>query len=405
MRSDFVTRNDPLTRRRFLELSLSAAAGAVLLPLAGCGSKSPGSRYEGLLKLPADGYPLLEVSGSYRDIGRKIGSSMKERIRGHLDVSAQYSGIVDYLQGSGLERVEGMLRHANGHFPQYVEEIEGMAEGLDVPFMNLFAFNCRSEIGLLRQACGCSTIALKTEKGAILAHNEDGSDLNIGRMFLVRVTPPSGVKFLAFVYPGLLPGNGPGMNVSGVVQTTNYIEPYESTEGIPRYFLSRAVLEARSLDEAVRLATLKPRAFPCHHNLMSMTEGRLLSVECAAHPDNRHDIMEVEDLYVHTNHFLHPPMVEAAEDGKRPCDVPYISSTTRMDVLGKAIAEGGAPSAAEELVELLSLHEGRPYSPCRHPEGDIHGSTLGTAVFSSATGGMTLYHGNPCLGKKKEYVV
>ena len=298
-----------------------------------------------------------------------------------------------------------MLHHARDRFPQLVEELEGMAAGLDVPFMSLFAFNCRSEISIITNPPGCSTIALKTGDQMLLVHNEDGHDLNTGRMFLVNVTPPSGVTFLSYVYPGLLPGNGPGFNKNGIVQTTNYIQPRRVASGVPRYFIARAILEAESLEAAVGLATLEPRAFPWHYNLASLSECRIISLETIADPVSRHHIIEVDGLYVHTNHLLHPGLAGKDKSGRPLYDVPYISSTTRMRVLSEAIEESGPPGSLAEILDLLSLHEGRPYSPCRHPEGDVHGITLGTAVFSSGDRGMTLYHGNPCQRLKKTYSI
>lgn len=396
------------SRREFLEYSFAVAAGVVLLPLAGCGPSF--SDYRGLLEVPENGYPLIEVSGSHFEIGRQIGAAMKDRIRGYFDVADDYADSVAYLEGEGRSRVKAMLAYAREGFPGLIDELEGMAESLDVPFMHLFAYNCRSEIGLLKDPPGCSTIALKKGDSVILVHNEDGNDLNIGRMFLARVDPPSGVSFLAFVYPGLLPGNGPAVNIHGIVETTNYIQPCRVAEGIPRYFLSRAILESRDLDEAVSIATMRPRSFSFHHNLVSLNEGRILSVETAAYPEHRHDILEVEGFYVHTNHFLHPAMVGGNDGvGKRPYDVPYISSTTRLDVLTRAIESGGEPEDIEGILELLSLHEGKPYSPCRHPEGDVHGVTLGTAIFHAsgrfmAPGkNMTLFHGNPCRRFRKDH--
>jgi hypothetical protein len=330
---------------------------------------------------------------------------MRDSIRGHLRYADDYKNSVGYLKGEGAGELEGMLHHARARFPRLIEELEGMAEGLEIDFMNLFAFNCRSEIRMLQEPPGCSTLALRDGDRAILAHNEDGNDLNIGRMFVARVTPPGGVTFLAFVYPGLLPGNGPGFNDRGVAQTTNYIQPRMVAEGVPRYFISRAILEARSLDEAVELATSGPRAFPFHHNLVSLDEGRILSVETAAWPEQVHDIVEVEGFYIHTNHFLHPAMTEADGDGNRPYDAPYVSSTTRMEVLSSAVEERGEPSDVDGMLGLLSLHAGKPYSPCRHPEGDVRGVTLGTAVFRSPGKTMTLYHGNPCMRLRREHAI
>jgi len=52
---------------------------------------------------------------------------------------------------------------------------------------------------------------------------------------------------------------------------------------------------------------------------------------------------------------------------------------------------------------IRRFHDRRPYSPCRHPEGDVHGVMLGTAVFQSPEKSMTLYHGNLCLRFRREY--
>lgn len=388
------------TRRDFLERSLAVAAGLLIAPEVQCISapESP----DWVLDVPADGYPLIEVRGSHREIGRQLGSTMRKEISGLLGRSPDYARCQEYLLGKGRGRIERMLRHARTHFPQLVEELEGMAEALDLPFLKLFAFNCRSEINLLARADGCSTIALRKGDRMILVHNKDGGHQNVGRMYLARVTPPSGMTFLSFVYPGLLPGNGPGFNAAGIVQTTNYIEPMGLAGGVPRYFIGRAIMEARNLNEAVRIATMTPRAFSWHFNLASLPERRILSLETVAYPEHRNDLLEVEGLYVHTNHLLHRSLsVDAA--GGRSYDVPYLSSTIRLNVLGRAIAERGTPNSVEEIISLLSLHEGRPYSPCRHPEKEVHGSTLGTAVFTAPSIGMTLYHGNPCRGFARTY--
>ncbi|MHC4942713.1 MAG: C45 family autoproteolytic acyltransferase/hydrolase [Planctomycetota bacterium] len=383
------------TRRAFLDYALKGAAGLGVLPLGGCAFDLA---LEGrALHVPPDGYPLVEAGGSYREIGRGLGSAMNEKIQAYFDESPDFPKCLDYLHYGGRERLDAMLEHVKVRFPHLVEELEGMAEALNLPLMVLFAYNCRSEIAVLTQNAGCSTLALKSRDRAVLAHNEDGNDTNAGRMYVAKVHPPNGVDFISFVYPGLLPGNGPGFNIRGVVQTTNYIQPRSVVDGIPRYFIGRAVLEAKSLDEAVGIITGGPRAYPWHHNLASLPDARLLSLETM--PD-RHHLQEVEGLMVHTNHLLHPEMTL---EGAGEQDVPYESSTTRYRVLTQAIARGPSPVDSEEMLELLCLHEGKPYSPCRHPEGDVHGITLGTAVFEAPQKAMTLFHGNPCRGFKKRY--
>jgi len=384
------------TRRAFIGRTLKGAAGLALLPLTGCalGTQTL-NRTRGV---PPEGYPLVEAGGTHREIGVEIGTAMHAPIRDYLECSRDFPACRDYAR-SGGPGLAGLLASARRRFPDLVEELEGMAAGLELPFMDLFAYNCRSEIAMLTQADGCSTLAFCKDGRAVLAHNEDGNDVNVGRLFVARVKPPSGVEFMAFVYPGLLPGNGPGFNRYGLVQTTNYIQPRRIGGGVPRYIIGRAVLEARSLDEAVALATVADRAFSWHHNLASLSEGRILSVETVP---GKHHVREVRGFSIHTNHLVHPEMTGGSA-GR--LDVIYESSRTRMRVLEGAVAASGAPATPDGMVELLSLHDGRPYSPCRHPEGEVHGATLGTAVFEGGEPAMTLYHGNPCRGFTQRYAL
>ena len=120
-------------------------------------------------------------------------------------------------------------------------------------------------------------------------------------MFMVKATPPSGVTFLTLTYPGHLMGNGPGINNHGIIQTTNYIGAMKWKIGIPRYFLNRAVLEARSLEEAVKIVTFHNRAFAYHHNIASVKQKRILSIEVTT--DN-YQVVEPENFYFHTNHLI-----------------------------------------------------------------------------------------------------
>jgi hypothetical protein len=183
------------------------------------------------------------------------------------------------------------------------------------------------------------------------------------------------------------------------VQTTNYIRPRRVARGIPRYLISRAVMEASSLEEAVALATTGPRAFPFHHNLCDLAKGgRCLSLE--THPE-RWDELEIRGEYLHTNHFLHPAM--RGPGGEPVLDRPYESSLTRYRVLRPRFPPRRGVTGTGSLLPLFACHEGRPYSPCRHPRGAVEGITLGTAFFVGGERRMILYHGNPCRGRRREY--
>jgi hypothetical protein len=55
----------------------------------------------------------------------------------------------------------------------------------------------------------------------------------------------------------------------------------------------------------------------------------------------------------------------------------------------------------DTLVRLLSMHEGAPYSPCRHPQGKVLGTTLAGSLFDLKKGTWRLYYGNPCKDLKQ----
>jgi len=297
-------------------------------------------------------------------------------------------------------RCDAFLARAKAHFPAVLEELRGWADGSQVAFYDLVALNLKAELGAMMRAgtgpqaeCpGCSTLALNHAGRLLLAHNEDGDAAYADLMFLLTVHCEGQPAFTCLSYPGILPGNGPAANSAGLVLTTNYIASTNWRIGVPRYFLDRAVLTAGSLDEAVRIACHPERAFAFHFNLASSTERRILSVETSL---DRQAVHEVSGLYVHTNHLV----LEETRDAPQDMDYVGSSSQSRYRVLSawrervKGLLAGLDGPA---LVKALASHEGAPYSPCRHPTGQIRGQTLATSLFDLSARRWSLYAGNPC---------
>jgi hypothetical protein len=290
----------------------------------------------------------------------------------------------------GKQRAARYLRITQNHFPHLLEEIQGMADGAGLHFDAVWALCIKSELmGFDRTPADCSTIFYSNDKNKWLFHNEDGHQAYDGQMFVLKVQPPSGVNYLYFVYPGTITGNGPGFNSEGIVQTTNYISSTQSVIGIPRYILSRAVIEAKSMKEAIEILTIEPRAYPFHHHIGSMKEGKYLSLETT--PENW-EVKEPSGIYYHTNHLLFEKTGTYEFE-----DAEYInsSSVSRFQVIKDKIQILKKEDPLY-LFKILTSHLNRPYSPCRHPEGDIKGTTLGTAWFDFEKKTMRLFKGNPC---------
>lgn len=201
------------------------------------------------------------------------------------------------------KRIAGALKHqTRRHFPHILDEIKGLADGAGFSFDYIWAMTLKAELATVQEEMpGCSTLFYRYQDKIWLFHNEDGHAADNERMFVIQVALPSGVRFIALAYPGIIAGNGPSLNDQGLIQTTNYIGSTRSDIGIPKYVLGRATLEARTLKEAIDIATPSPRSFPYHHNLASFADKKYFSVETTP---NQYQVTEPDGIYNHTNHLI-----------------------------------------------------------------------------------------------------
>ncbi len=347
-------------------------------------------------------FPFLEVEGSYYDIGHQIGGHFRENIETVMNKRQNWIDKLKSISNSedGKRFSDKLLEITKEHFPQYIEEIRGMAEGSGIDFGLMWAMSIKSELSVFdKENPGCSTIYYKDDDNNWLIHNEDGDKAYAGEMFIVKAKPPSGVDFISLVYPGLIMGVGPSFNSAGIVQTTNFIGSTKVFPGIPRYILGRGVLETKNMYEALKIASTKPRAFPWHHNIASFKNGRYLSIETL--PDGRVGIRQpATSPYIHTNHLINDLTVDYDYE-----DVEYkkTSSVPRYIALqAEGLGHERIFRDPQFLLNAISSHINEPYSPCRHPQNgthpqdDIRGKTLATAFFDIKNKTARYYYGNPC---------
>lgn len=346
-------------------------------------------------------FDFAEISGSYRQIGFKIGKYFKKNIEFVLnnrkDWVLKLKKLIQSKEGKHFKEI--FLKEIKNAFPFYIEEIEGLSEGSNIDLDLVWALNLQCELEYIIEKDGCSSIYFKDKKENYFLHNEDGHMANFGKMFLVYIKPPSKVNFLSIVYPGLLPGNAPGINKNGIFQTTNYIGSEKVFEGVPRYVLSRAILEAKDLNEAKNISIYSPKAYPCHHNIGSFEEERYLSIEATP---SGFDVFEPEYLYYHTNHLILEKTKEYPYEEKVYREK---SSISRYEVIKNGIENLHRKPKFEDLFSLLSSHINKPFSPCRHPVKEIEGQTLCTAYYDLKKKKICFYAGNPCESFKNDHKV
>lgn len=348
------------------------------------------------------------MSGTAYGMGCAVGARFAAEIRAGLETRAvwfrELKAVADSLPKTVEETFSAAARR---HTPDAWNELRGLAYGSGVPLRDLLLLNLNPELGALKAqkpapSCelhaGCSTIVLKNGGRLVIAHNEDGDAAYLKRMFIVRLHPAGKPKAIAASYPGILAGNAPWCNEHGVVMTTNFITGKEVKLGVPRYFLDREAMGAGSVAEALLTCRHPERAYAFHHVIGSLAEVRAVSLEATP---SRDSVEEIEGVFLHTNHLVHPAMAgEAQEVGT--------STASRWQVLTawrEPLTDLRAVSV-RTILEALTSHERKPFSPCRHPRGDVRGATLLTAVFDTIKQQeFRLYREQPCTRRFSDYPI
>jgi len=355
---------------------------------------------------------VLSVQGSYAEIGKAIGGELG------MDTQAMFyerrkwfRGLSRYAKSrAGKKNLSKMRSAAEKHTPKVMEELIGWASTCGVSLNEMFILNCKNEIDAFantQKGCpGCSSVALKNEKGIWVVHNEDGHLCNEGRMFLLDAMPTGGTAFLSHTYPGIVSGNASWVNEHGVFMSCNYIPSATVKPGIPRYFLYRKAIEARSVEEAIETYTHKERAYAGHHFIGSLVSRELFSLEVTP---GKHSLKPVEGLMWHTNHLVHESMAKECQM------TTYIgeSSAPRYARLTELLTTAKAADVTpEQMHQALSDHESTPTQICRHAPPDPRGMTLGQARFEAMVEGphappftVNYIKGFPCEGTKAGYTV
>lgn len=241
----------------------------------------------------------LDAGGTPREIGKTLGQAGRAAVHQHLLPSGIWQTVTAAEHAPRLAR---MIAAVSARFPAIREEIEGLAEGLDLPFDQVFAWNARGDL-LASAPDGCTTVQIP---GAphVIAHNEDGLPFFRGSCFIAAIAPDGAPGFRAFCYPGSIPGHTFAETDAGLVQAVNNMRLLAVEAEIPRMVLGRAVMAARSLDEALDILRENCSSGGFNFTLAQTGDPRLISVEFGGGETH---IRSLTAPALHANHALHLP--------------------------------------------------------------------------------------------------
>uniref|UniRef100_A0A2C9KS79 Peptidase C45 hydrolase domain-containing protein n=1 Tax=Biomphalaria glabrata TaxID=6526 RepID=A0A2C9KS79_BIOGL len=354
---------------------------------------------------------LLYTTGTYYEVGYSIGSTFSERINRYWNESESLikCDLPFYETLRGQEYFNTALKVCEMNFPQYIQEIRGLADGAKMPFDHVFKLNLAKEVRHLsnnlpiayKEKSGCSDVYLNTPTVKILGHNED-CDFEIEKyayMVSVRIVDDqSGTElenFTSFCYPGELPGTTVAFNRHGMVFTANALYAEDTIETAPpRQFVNRSLMKARSIDEVIEL--IKNPGFGVaigfSLNVVDIKNPTCMwSVEVGPHANvslvHVLTIAEEKDPsksghYYHVNNYRHLE-IEATPD--------YESSIART----KRIEELPPPSNKHEVKCLLGDQDNHEYPIYRTKcPPDILATAL-TAIVDVKKNRIDFYLDNP----------
>ena len=110
----------------------------------------------------------------------------------------------------------------------------------------------------------------------------------------------------------------------------------------------------------------------------------------------RTDRLDVQGLLLHTNHLLHPSMLDLPEQRAHL----ELSSLPRLRRLESMFA-GRPPGSRDDVLGALHDRVGSMCKICRRPGDRVSGITVGTALFESPRLEMSLWDGPSCGGPEQ----
>lgn len=342
--------------------------------------------------------PLVRVSGTHREMGNQIGEACAEQVRHSIQNACMLlEASYDYLQltweGAQIQ-ARKYIPFAQERYPQYIDELQGIAEGAGVSFYDVAVVNAMEAVTMdALHLTKCTSMAVNEERTAdehvLLAHNEDWLPEDENDVYIVEAFPKDEPPFLAMTYGCLLANIG--LNAYGIAQCCDSVHPDDSRIGIPRVVNSRAVLAARTPAEAMRHMLVSHRAAGYNH-LLVHESGEMYNVEVSA---RKFAIQYVQDgILVHTNHFLDRQMRTIEEDPDELIDtrVRYFRAYRLLRQSDK--------HTVKTLQAIQRDHLNSPKSICNHVEENNipldREKTINALIIDLTARAMYLAWGNPC---------
>ncbi len=346
-----------------------------------------------------DTFPIFELEGSPRDIGLSYGRQAGEYVHKSVAIYRNAFAQKGVSWDTAREKAAEFAPQIGRYNPAFLQELDAIASGAELPLEDLVAINARTELlygqkpAAPKQAetdvDGCTgAIALPEVTAShhmLHGQNWDWRDECTQSAVVLRIQPAEGPKMLIFVEGGILARCG--MNSAGIAITGNFLQTNNDygLEGVPVPLIRRRILMSQSLGEAIRVVFDAPRTFS--NNLMlSQKDGEAVNLE--ATPREVFWIMPDDGLLVHANHFISQGALAKVHDLglETNTDSLYRDRRVRMHLAGQR-----GQITVNDFKKAFADRYGAPRAVCRSPvigPGGKTSSTVATIVMDTTAGSM-----------------
>ena len=346
---------------------------------------------------------MVEVSGTYENMGKKLGSACKRDVRAMVSEAKGILSRESIPWERALRNVDTFIPFVEDYNPDQLSFIRGHAKGSGLTFEETLVLFCLDEKGL------CTDVMVNgdatADGGVYSAHTEDWTVKSEDFVVLVKCKPKNKPSALVVTHAGLEWISG--VNSAGITITGNSLYQNDTRVGLPKLMIAPKVLASKTIGEALAAAAPAHRASSYNNNI-AHSSGEIYCVEGSAtdfatlYPENGY--------LVHTNHYLHPKMLKYEDLFGQPGGMTLAGASgtiVRFNRATRLIRHQLGSVTVDSLMDILGDHVNRPSSICSHPRRDEpeHKRCKTTyAVILDAKGKrMHLCLGNPCQSRFERY--
>lgn len=354
---------------------------------------------------------VIEVYGTYREIGYKIGkmfsSKIKKLIRERYHtISREFENNELIFNKEKYEKLsKKLINSLKNHTSNEYEELCGVAEGANVNLEDVIFVLGYSDIF---DALFKYTFFSNADGNGCTSFISSGKCNKNGKTYAGQTwdMPPRTVDYIAlfhkniddgtefYSYSTILGLTHFGINHKGICIGTTNVSTTETNEGVIFCALIQSALSKQNVQSSLNVLKDLPKVSGHYYYLVAPNQVAF-SLEVSAF--NCHIRKIKNEIFTHANHYKNEKFLVNSIDYSP-------SSKYREEFMKRSLERRYGNLDIEDYMDILSSHEG---DICRHANKDekIPSVTCGAVIFEPDAKKIYVKFGYSCKGKWHEFAI